>query len=283
MQSRGVSRARFGILSWLIVVGLSLLAPGNLSSGEQAKLTASDAAAGDRFGLSVSIEGDTAVIGAHFDDDAGSLSGSAYVFVRSAGIWSQQAKLTAGDAAAGDRFGVSVSIEGDTVVVGAFLDGDAGFASGSAYVFVRSGTSWTQQAKLTASDAAIEDQFGFSVSIEGDTAVVGAFADDDAGSFSGSAYVFELAELTPQEAIQVLVGDVIALNLKTGIENSLDAKLDAVVQAIDDLNQNNDVAAINSLQAFINSVEAQRGIHITDAQADALIAAAQAIITLLGG
>ncbi len=75
------------------------------------------------------------VVGAHLNDDAGSRSGSAYVFVRSGGAWSQQAKLTASDAAASDFFGSSVSISGDTVVVGACCDDDAGSSSGSAYVF----------------------------------------------------------------------------------------------------------------------------------------------------
>ena len=89
--------------------------------------------------------------------------------------------------------------------------------------------------------------------------------------------------LTPSEAIQKLISDVVALNLQQGISNSLDAKLDAALQALDDVNQNNNVAAINSLQAFINFVDAQRGGQISDADADALIAATQEIITLLGG
>ena len=87
----------------------------------------------------------------------------------------------------------------------------------------------------------------------------------------------------PAEAIQQLIADVVALNLKQGISNSLDSKLEAVLQALDDVNENNNVAAINMLQAFINAVEAQRGVHISDADADALIAAAQQIVTLLGG
>ncbi|HEX9696866.1 MAG TPA: FG-GAP repeat protein [Actinomycetota bacterium] len=157
---------------------------------EEAKLTAIDAAAGDRFGRSVSVSGDTAVVGSYFDDDAGSESGSAYVFTRSGTTWTQQAKLTASDAAAGDQFGFSVSVSGDTAVVGSLLDDDAGSNSGSAYVFTRTGSTWTQQAKLTATDAAAGDQFGFSVSVSGDTAVVGSLLDDDAGSNSGSAYVF---------------------------------------------------------------------------------------------
>ena len=165
---------------------------------QQQKLTASDAAAGDTFGESVSVSGDTAVVGAHQDNHAGgSLAGSAYVFVRTGGVWTQQQKLTALDAASGDLFGVSVSASGDTAVVGADDNDDAGGDSGSAYVFVRSGTVWTQQQKLTASDAAAGDTFGISVSVSGDTAVVGAWFDDNAGSDSGSAYVFQLSCLAP--------------------------------------------------------------------------------------
>ncbi len=101
--------------------------------------------------------------------------GSAYVFVRSGGVWSQQQKLVASDAAAFDQFGTSVAISGETVVVGATVDdGTAGIDQGSAYVFVRSGGVWSQQQKLEASDAAAVDLFGFSVAISGETVVVGA-------------------------------------------------------------------------------------------------------------
>ena len=148
---------------------------------QQQKLTASDAASGDIFGWSVSISGDYAVVGARHDN---SQAGSAYIFVRSGTAWTQQQKLTASDAASNDLFGNSVSISGDYAVVGA--RGDNSFA-GSAYVFVRSGTTWTEQEKLTASDAASSDEFGKSVSISGDYAVVGADGDN---SDAGSAYVF---------------------------------------------------------------------------------------------
>lgn len=86
---------------------------------------------------------------------------------------------------------------------------------------------------------------------------------------------------TPADLIAALVGDVIGLNLKKGITNSLDAKLDSALNALEDLNSNNDVAAVNSLQAFINAVQGQRGQHIPEADADALIASAQAIIDLI--
>ena len=156
---------------------------------EQAKLTASDGVADDLFGHSVSIDGDTAVIGAFRDDDNGSNSGSAYVYVRSDGVWSEQAKLTASDGAQDDSFGYSVSIDGDTVVVGA-MDDDNGSGSGSAYVYVRSNGVWSEQQKLTASDGATGDYFGYSVSIDGDAVIIGASGDEDNGNASGSAYVF---------------------------------------------------------------------------------------------
>ena len=163
---------------------------------ETAKLTASDGAANDNFGESVSVSGDTIVAGAYGDDDNGSLSGSAYVFVRPSGGWSeatQTAKLTASDGTADDHFGISVSMSGDTIVVGASNTYD-GTATGSAYVFEKPSGGWsdtTQTAKLTASDGAAEDNFGWSVSVSGDTIVVGAVDDDDNGDGSGSAYVFE--------------------------------------------------------------------------------------------
>ena len=175
---------------------------GDLASGwtQVAKLTADDRAADDIFGYSVSIDGDTMVIGAHQDDDKGTDSGSAYVFTRDtagdlASGWTQVAKLTAGDGAASDQFAGSVSNEGDTIVIGAYYDDDKGFNSGSAYVFTRTiagdlASGWTQVAKLTADDGAADDIFGYSVSIDGDTMVIGALQDDDKGTSSGSAYVF---------------------------------------------------------------------------------------------
>ena len=157
---------------------------------QQQKLTASDGASGDRFGWSVAVDGDTVVIGAYLNDDIPDDSGSAYVFTRSSEVWTEQQKLAASDGASGDQFGSSVDIAGDTVVVGAWLDDDKGSGSGSAYVFTRSATAWTEQQKLTASDGASADQFGWSVDVDGDTVVIGAPLDDDNGNNSGSAYVF---------------------------------------------------------------------------------------------
>jgi len=150
-----------------------------------AKLSASDGAMFDWFGHSVTISGDTIVVGA-FEDD------SAYVFVKPTGGWSnmtQTAKLTAG--VAGYNFGISVAISGDTIVIGAEK---VGLYRGSAYVFVKPTGGWsnmTHTAELIASDCARYDSFGISVAISGDIIVVGASGDNITYTDQGSAYVFQ--------------------------------------------------------------------------------------------
>ena len=99
--------------------------------------------------------------------------------------YSSEAKLIAGVGTAGDEFGRSVSISGDTALVGAHRDDDTGSSSGSAYIIRHDGTSWIQEAKLTASDGMAFDYFGYSISISGNTALVGTYGDDDMGSSSG--------------------------------------------------------------------------------------------------
>ncbi|MHC4976917.1 MAG: hypothetical protein ACYTF7_09985 [Planctomycetota bacterium] len=188
---------------------------------EQVKLVASDGASSDYFGYSVALDGDTALIGAYGDDDGGSDSGSAYVFVRSGTTWTEQDKLTSSDAAASDLFGRSVALDGDTALVGAREDDDGGSSSGSAYVFVRSGATWTEQDKLTASDAATFDAFGASVALDGDTALVGASGDDDDGSSSGSAYVFVRSGSTWTEQAKLTASDA-ALSAFFGVSASLE-------------------------------------------------------------
>ena len=158
------------------------------------KLTASDGTVKDNFGIGVSVNGDTAVIGANLDDDNGNASGSAYVYVRNGTTWSEQAKLTASDGTANDNFGYSVSVSGDIAIIGARYDDDNGIGSGSAYMYVRNGTNWSEQTKLTASDSAAGDRLGISVSVSGDTAVIGADKDDDRGNDSGSAYFYEAVQ-----------------------------------------------------------------------------------------
>lgn len=154
---------------------------------QQTKLLANDGTAGDRLGQAVAIQGDTAVVGAFEDDANGARSGSVYIFIRSGSSWTQQAKLTASDAAEGSKFGFAVALDGDTVVIGA--PGDSG-DSGAVYVFTRSGATWSQQSKITASSPIINLWFGQSVAVNGDTAVIGEPLRYNGAIVSGVAYIF---------------------------------------------------------------------------------------------
>ena len=160
---------------------------------EIAKLTASDGAESDRFGGSVSILGDIAIVGASRDDDNGDDSGSAYIFERQGSSWVEVAKLKASNATESDFFGGSVSISDDFAVVGADGYANNGDGSGAVYIFERQilSNNWTEVAKLTASDGAAGDRFGDSVSISDDFVIVGAYLDDDNGVDSGAVYFFE--------------------------------------------------------------------------------------------
>jgi|GEM_PF-3067960 len=193
---------------------------------QQAYLKASNTEASDLFGYAVAISGDTIVVGAFGEgsnttgvngtqtDNSAKESGAAYVFVRSGTTWTQQAYLKASNTEAGDRFGWSVAISGNTIVVGAYFEGsnatgvngtqtdNSAKESGAAYVFVRSGTTWTQQAYLKASNTGVSDWFGYAVAISGDTIVVGAYGEDSKATgvngtqtdnsalSSGAAYAF---------------------------------------------------------------------------------------------
>ena len=190
---------------------------------QQAYLKASQVSANDSFGASVAVSGNTVVVGAWQEDssttgvnstpDESSLgAGAAYVFLRSGTTWSQQAYLKASQVTSDDRFGASVAMSGDTVVVGAYYEdsnttgvnstpNESGSASGAAYVFLRSGTTWSQQAYLKASQVTSVDSFGYSVAVSGDTVVVGASGEDssttgvgstpnESAADAGAAYVF---------------------------------------------------------------------------------------------
>ncbi|MEZ5352872.1 MAG: FG-GAP repeat protein [Bryobacteraceae bacterium] len=193
---------------------------------QQAYLKASNTGAGDQFGRSVAISGDTVVVGAFLEDsnatgingnqadNSAFQAGAAYVFVRNGGTWSQQAYLKASNTGAGDSFGSSVAISGDTVVAGAYTEASnatginrnqadkLGLPGWAAYVFVRNGGTWSQQAYLKASNTGASDWFGSSVAISGDAVVAGAFLEDsnatgingnqadNSASQAGAAYVF---------------------------------------------------------------------------------------------
>jgi len=177
---------------------------------QEAVLVADEAEDKDFFGLSVALEGDTALVAA-FNDDLESMDeGAVYVFVRSGSRWSKQARLTASNAATGDRFGSSVSISGDTALIGAYLDDHSGFVdAGAAYVCVRNGTTWSEQAVLTASDPGDSDLFGCAVSVDGDTALIGAELDDVPGVSvnQGSAYVYARSGTIWTQQAALFAGD----------------------------------------------------------------------------
>ena len=199
---------------------------------QEQKIFPNDGSFQDRFGISVSLDGDRALIGAYTDDDRGTDSGSAYVFERS-GTWSQRAKLLAADGASGDRFGWSVSLDGDRGLVGAYLDDAPSTDSGSAYVFVRTSTSWLQEEKLTASDGTFQDYFGYSVSLSGDRALIGAYRDDDRGNGSGSAYVFGWSSSIWSQGLKLTASDG-ANGDRFGFSVSLDGNNALVGSYLDD-------------------------------------------------
>ena len=176
---------------------------------EQQKLIATNPMDGDHFGSSVGIWEDTVAVGAARDDSPLNDAGSVFVFVRNGTTWSLEQRLAASDASVGDRFGTSVDVEGDTAVVGVPRDshGLGAVEAGSAYVFVRSGTSWGQEQKLVASDADQDDNFGQSVAVSGGTVLVGAPRDDhDADLDAGSAYVWSQSGTTWNEQEKLVGG-----------------------------------------------------------------------------
>jgi len=158
----------------------------DLDGNQIAKILASDGAAGDSFGISVGAGSGRIIVGAWRNDDNGTDSGSAYIFDLDG---NEITKIIASDAAADDRFGISVAAGSGRIIVAAYLNDDAGSASGSAYIFDLDGNEIT---KIVASDAVGGDGFGVSVAIGSGRIVVGAFGVDDNGSASGSAYVFDL-------------------------------------------------------------------------------------------
>lgn len=155
--------------------------------------TAPDAKPGDAFGQSIALTESHLIIGAPRNDALGVDSGAAYLYKRESGTWHYQTKITASDGAAGDLFGISVAIDGNTILVGADLHDEKAENAGAVYVYILDNNQWKQEAKLMASDGGKTDIFGVRVAISENTALVSARRDDieGLGVDAGSAYIFE--------------------------------------------------------------------------------------------
>jgi hypothetical protein len=183
------------------------------SSKTIARLTASDAIAGDQFGHSVSIDGDLALVGSPRKHSGKPESGAAYLFQQDGqGQWQEVAKLTADDVEAFKGFGWSVAISGQTAFIGAYGDNAAGPLCGAVYVFQCDASGrWISVAKLTAADATAFAGFGWSLAVDDDTAVIGAYADSAGETGLGAVYVFhrdaadswrQVAKLSANDAVE---------------------------------------------------------------------------------
>ena len=198
------------------------------SWSQQQKIIAGDGAASAAFGNAVALDGDTLLVGARHASAGATFSGAAYVFQRSGAKWSLQQKLAPKDVTANKEFGFAVALQGDTAVVGAYKDTHGGMPNaGSAYVFTRSGTQWTQQQKLTTNDAVTYQRFGASVALDQDALLVGALMDNKQAPYdSGSAYLFvyngsqwiQRTKLTPSSpGKQALFGAAVAINRTSAV------------------------------------------------------------------
>ncbi len=224
---------------------------------EQIRLETDDPGeAGNEFGYAVAISGDVVVVGAHKDDEAGSDSGSVYVFRFDGSAWDQEAKLLALDARASDRFGSSVAIDGDTIVVGAIKGGEEDSTSGSVYVFNYNYNDfvWDQEAELFGTDIEVGDKFGYSVAIEGDTIIAGAPYHDKGGNNSGAAYVFRRSAGTWDDEGK-LTGSYLSADDRFGNSVSISGNTAVVGAYKDDVDvldeDNNGVALVDAGSVYV--------------------------------
>lgn len=247
---------------------------------EAATLESSDGAQDDIFGLDVSLSGDTALISARGDDDTGPNDGAAYIFTRNNDTWNttEEIKLRATSPSAfADFFGDSVAVNGDVALVGAT---DQAGTGGAVYVFCRSASGWSAASTILPPFGAF---FGTNLAISADTAIVGSELSAAQGALSGRVITYDLFD-SPSDLIEDLIVTVMGSNLKQGIENALDAKLDVALMALDDANSGNDDLTINMLNLFQDFVDTQvANGHLDPGSGAALNADAQAIIDLLTG
>ena len=206
-------------------------------------LFASDGTGLAQFGRSVAIDDERVIVGAWQDDDQGFFTGSAYFFTRQGNEWIEEQKIIADDATAFQKFGGSVDLEGAFAIIGAYGDEDAaGFESGAAYVFTLDAGIWDQQDKLTASDAAVDARFGWSVAIDGANAWVGAVGAPD----SGEAYLFRLAGEEWNESLSIN-GDDGGIGAELGSGVGAGGGFGLIGAALWNVGQEEDAGAVISL------------------------------------
>jgi len=223
----------------------------DLDGTNEIKITASDAAEYDHFGTSVAVSDSKIVIGAYNNDDAGDNSGSAYIYDLDG---TNEIKIVASDAAEKDYFGNSVAVSNSKIVVGAYGNDDTGDYSGSAYIYDLDGTN---EIKITASDAAEGDYFGYSVAISDSHIVIGAYGNDDAGDNSGSAYIYDL---DGTNEIKIVASDAAE---KDYFGNSVAVSNSKIVVGAYD----NDDTYSNSGSAYIYDLDGTNEIKITASDA----------------
>ena len=194
---------------------------------EASKLIADDGASGDRFGFSVSITDGLALVGSYLQDGVARDTGAAYIFENTASGWVQHSKLIAVDGAESDQFGISVAIDENVVAIGSFGDDDNGPTSGSVYIFEQLQGVWTGTQKLLAANGAAGDQFGRSISVNGNRVMAGSPYRDDNGTSSGAAYIFQKIDDSWQQQSYLLASDGVAQD-NFGFSVSLDNDLSAV-------------------------------------------------------
>ena len=210
-------KSKKGFVWFAVMVGVMVLFSAFVSAdiSEIAKIMASDNESGDFFGGSVSIssDGNTAIVGAVSEDTGGTYAGAAYIFVWNGTMWEEQQKIQATNTQEYYCFGNSVSIssDGNTAIIGSYCQaaGAGVYNVGAAYLFTRSGNTWTEQQKIMASDAEEDDNFGYSVSIssDGNTAIVGAYREDTGGSSAGAAYIFKVDGTTWTQQAKIQADD----------------------------------------------------------------------------
>ncbi len=224
------------LLTACAVLSAATLSSAQCSFDERLKILPSDGAQGDTYGSAIAADGDVVVVGSPLADGTHANSGAAYVYRRTAGVWSEDAVLAHEDPQAFDDYGISVDVEGDVIVVGAFFDDGIELDDGSAFVYRYDGSTWQQEQKLTASDPAFGDRFGRSVVIEGNWIAVSAYRSDDLGADSGSVYLFEFDGATWVEKQRVFASDGAAGDL-FGVDVAMSADTLLVGSYFDDTTQ----------------------------------------------